>query len=482
MTKKSRKIFSICLTLIYIGINLYLASKHEAWRDEGQSWVLVKNASLKELILDLCVEGHPALWFMTILPFAKLGVPFQCFHLLSITMMSIAFYLMLQVSPFPYWAKLLLTCNSVFWYYNPIIPRIYSEAVLLLVLLCSVYDKREEHPWIYGILLFMLAQSHVLLEGLAIALVFERFCVLLKSKGQAKQSVPSFVLGTIGGLLAFAELFPRAGTRRSVDISSSGILANMTKERISLLTDATTSCLWGFTENWKQIGMLVFLLVGAAILLIISFNEEGLLKTIYRSLTLVVALGIPLFIVFFVYSIHEQMATLFLLILLSLMWIAWADKGREKQKRFMLAIVIVILLASAPTTIKAMAYDINERYSNSKDMANYIIDNTPEDAVILVNDSEYNTPVYSYVLDKREDITFFNVQKREDYKYHVWGESYPPVTEVEAKAIAVNLFYGRSVYWLLPFSLDETNYITLLDVENNQNYTQEYYVYYKVEA
>jgi len=52
--------------------------KHEPWRDEALSWLVVKHSGLIELFVnEIRFQQHPSLWYLILLPFAKLGFPFM---------------------------------------------------------------------------------------------------------------------------------------------------------------------------------------------------------------------------------------------------------------------------------------------------------------------------------------------------------------------------------------------------------------------
>ena len=476
---KKEQTLSIVLALLYISLHVFIAIHHEAWRDEGQSWMLVKNSTVTELLSDLCVEGHPALWFFTIMPFIKLGLPFRFFSLISLIFMGLSYYCLLRFSPFPFWIRVLLSFSSLFLYYNPVIPRIYSEATLLVIAVSIIFPKRYDHPWLYGILLALLAQSHILLEGLTIGLVFECFTRLISKKSKA--AIP-FVLGTISGLIAIAELYPRAGTNRSVDISASGIFSNFTIERFFRLRDATTFSLWGFQGSFPSLVLTIFLLIGIISISYLAIRKCGFSSFIKWSLIVLLSFGIPLFIVFFVYSIHSQMATIFLLLLLGFLLVLGGSCDSNTLKYVALVFVLLLSLSTIPHVLKAAVYDIGEPYSNSKATADFFVQNAPEDSVILVAENEYNSPVYGYVSDMRPDIEFYSFQKLEPYKYHLWGISYPQFTSAEIASIAVNQFSGKTVYLLLPlqYGIEDNTWLEGLLLENGYNPSQEDYVIYRV--
>ena len=75
MKQKTKKnLFNIIIILTYAFISFLLIFFHENWRDEAQEWLLVKDLNIFELISQLKYEGHFALWYLILMPFAKLRV------------------------------------------------------------------------------------------------------------------------------------------------------------------------------------------------------------------------------------------------------------------------------------------------------------------------------------------------------------------------------------------------------------------------
>lgn len=479
---RNERLLAIALTTVYILVHLFIALHHEAWRDEGQSWTLVRNSTVAELLADLCVEGHPALWFFTIMPFIKLGLPFRLFFLISLVFMGLTLYCLLRYSPFPFWARILLSLSSLFMFYNPVIPRIYSEVAFLVTVIAILFPERTEHPWLYGLLLALLAQSHILLEGLAVGLVFECFIRIFSSKEERSKAVIPFLLGTASGLIAIAELYPRAGTNRSVDISSSGISSNFTLARFITLRNATTYSLWGFTDGLPLLILVFLLLLGIISISFLAIRRHGFLSFLKWGSIVFISFGIPLFIVFFIYSIHNQMATILLLLLLGFLSMLWAMSDSKELRYTALIFALALSLSTFPQAVRAAVSDINGPYSNSRGIADYIIQNADNDSVILVAENEYNAPVYGYVTDSRPDIEFYSFQNYETYRYHVWGKTYPQFTSAEIAGISINLFSGKPVYLLLPYGIEDNTWLEQLMLANSDNPSQEYYILYQVKS
>ena len=171
--KKSNIISSIIVMLLFCVAHVMLFQFHEAWRDESLAWVLVRNSSFGDLFNICASEGHPVLWFLILYPFTRVGFSFYNFSYISIIFMTIAVGIWMYKAPFSLLTKLSVVISPIFFYYNPIICRIYAVLVLLFICIACIWEKRFQHPILYDILIALLIQSHVLVIGVALGLLLD---------------------------------------------------------------------------------------------------------------------------------------------------------------------------------------------------------------------------------------------------------------------------------------------------------------------
>ena len=210
--------------LAYVGINLFLLSRHENWRDEAQAWQIAKNLGLGGLFAQLRYEGHPCLWYLILMPFAKLGLPFSCMGLISLAFMSVAAWLVLKKAPFSWPVKLVLVFGSFFVYYYPVISRSYSLIPPLLAVLAVLYPCRKEKGILYGAALAALTQTHVYMAGLSFLLSFFWLCETAadlwkqKQPGENKSALAGLGLSLLSGLFLAWELLGSTELNPSIDV------------------------------------------------------------------------------------------------------------------------------------------------------------------------------------------------------------------------------------------------------------------------
>lgn len=152
--------------LIYGTITLIGALNHEMWLDEAQAWVIARDTELSDLFAVLKAEGHPPLWYIILMPFAKLGFPVEYGSLISWFFMALSAAVLLYVVRADLFLKISILCSSGFLYLNSIMLRSYCLIPILLFLIAAVYPKRKERPVVLGILLALLANTHVFIAGI----------------------------------------------------------------------------------------------------------------------------------------------------------------------------------------------------------------------------------------------------------------------------------------------------------------------------
>ncbi len=197
------------LLAAYSVFTLAMIPLHEPWRDESQAWLIARDASLRDLFSTvLREEGHPALWFLILMPFAKLGAPYVSLQIISAALM-IAALATLYASDIPVVVKIIAPITCLFIYEIPTIARSYSVLALLCALLVMDYPHRNNHPYRYALWLALLFQTHVwafgFTGGMFIVWLYEAF---RNRSLREKKDYFAFLLPVLSALLSVVELFP----------------------------------------------------------------------------------------------------------------------------------------------------------------------------------------------------------------------------------------------------------------------------------
>ena len=169
---ETSKKFNWILIIVYLLITLTALLFHEIWRDEAQAWCIVRDLGFIDIYNMVRVEGHPMLWYLILMPFAKLGLPIISMQFINwlIVFASVIFFIF--KSPFNYLQKILVTFSAGMIYFLPVIARNYTLIPILIFLLAYFYPKRTERPYLYSILIILLSQTHILMLGFSLILAF----------------------------------------------------------------------------------------------------------------------------------------------------------------------------------------------------------------------------------------------------------------------------------------------------------------------
>ena len=71
-----KNLINIVVLVLYAVLLFMIMGRHEPFRDEAQQWLLARDLSVPALIRQMSYEGHPCLWYLILMPFAKAGLPF----------------------------------------------------------------------------------------------------------------------------------------------------------------------------------------------------------------------------------------------------------------------------------------------------------------------------------------------------------------------------------------------------------------------
>ena len=173
--------------ILYVIAVSVVSCFHEPWFDELQAWQIAKCASIKDILFSIPhYEGHPPLWHLILLPFAKLGAPVNfSLALVNIIFITAANALVIFKSPFPKIVRRLIPFSYYFFYQFGVISRPYSIVYLALMLAALTYNKRDEKPLAHILSLVLLCLSHaygIILAGmLCVVWVIQIFISHIKS-------------------------------------------------------------------------------------------------------------------------------------------------------------------------------------------------------------------------------------------------------------------------------------------------------------
>ena len=174
-------ILSVCFCMI-----------HESYRDEAQAWLIARDTGPISIFKILSYEGHPFLWYYLLMPFAKLGFPYETVKVISTILMVSVILMIGYRSPFSIPVKLCIILSGMCLYRYASFGRSYSLYAFLMIMICCLYKNRHKKPLRYLLLLSALIQTHILaigfVFGLSVSFLWEEI-TLWKNSGYSGRAL-----------------------------------------------------------------------------------------------------------------------------------------------------------------------------------------------------------------------------------------------------------------------------------------------------
>jgi len=210
--------------LVLAGAAIYA---HAMWRDETQAWLIARDSpSASALLHTLRYEGHPALWYLVLMPLTHLSRNPVTMQALNLVFAGAAVALVLWRAPLSRIERALFPFGYFTLYEYGVKSRSYALGFLLLMLLCVTWPRRRKYPVLMAFVLALLANVHLLLLVLSISAA----CAL--------------ALDPRSGMGPYAEQ-PRAGWRANL-LAAGVLLAGWMMAALTIRPPPDT----GFSPNW----------------------------------------------------------------------------------------------------------------------------------------------------------------------------------------------------------------------------------------
>ena len=434
--------FNILILFLFAVIAFAGVLHHEIWRDEGQVWLVVRDLNLYGIFDHVRNEGHPLLWYLLVMPLAKLKLPVISMQLLSFVFMTAAAAVFLWKAPFCKLSKVCVIFSAGFLYWLTIISRSYSIIPLFLFLLAVFYKRQKEHPYIYCLFNILLSNIHMLMFGFcsAIAMLFG-YENIFKNPENRKKYIAPFIIMLV--CLAVTALYVLTRPEENVSASVAPLSA------INLA--AVWSSVSGFFVNiyaestfGAWIGGLCIL--AGAVWLFVKSPKWGV---VFCSGSLY-----QLYIYVCVCKSSPEKAVLVLLTLIFCFWTTTQAGALKKyEKVFVNLLVILIFGLTLRLGYQLYKNDILYKYSGSKEAAEFIQNNIEKDAVVISNKTLTTAGLLAYLPDRQFYVTAFNdyytfgykkfkMKEKQDFKnskvYYIYSAMEKPDKDKEVLFVSAD--------------------------------------------
>lgn len=454
-SKEHGKCDVITLIIYLLGV-CTVSFFHEPWFDEAQAWAIARSGTIKEILFEIPhYDGHPPLWHLILVPFAKLGAPYELsLAAVNIFFMTLAVAVLLFKSPFPKLIRCLLPFNFFLFYQYGVISRPYCILVLAIFLAAVCYKNRNEHPVKYLLCLALMCAVHsygIMIAGcLCIVWLIEIFTEYKKS-GKLADILKDRRCWLMFCLLIFAMLV-MAAIVPDENVYLGGKMSNETEKKFDfscinilfcfvIFSDSIITSFFNYagvpSEIASQIPVIVVSILLVALFVTITYRNKKLL-------TFLLPYGVLSIFGSFVYISphHIGVITAFVIFVL---WIIVDENGKvllpeymnkisakigKKLKVILKAIAFLPLLIPIAWSCTSSYFDIRYPYWFDE-AADFIKEYHLDDYKII----GYWQQVLNGEID---DDAFWNVDEA-DYMWH----DYP---NLQGISVALNPYFDKNIF------------------------------------
>ncbi|MCD7879690.1 MAG: hypothetical protein LUG16_07150, partial [Candidatus Gastranaerophilales bacterium] len=401
------------------------------WADEAQVWQLCKYLSLPELFNHLHNEGHPAFFYLLVMPFAKMFSDIIYMQLICWAFMCVSVFLLFYFAPFKLYTKFAITLSAGFFYFLPVIARSYSILPALVFLAAILYSKQKEHPVLYALVLAAIANTHAIM----FAFSFILFCLFIYDnfiKNQDK-NFKKYILPVVIFVLGFCaviwQLHDSVGSNYYMSFNFKDVFEKIPKLLFYFFVNGYNNVLT--IKNLPRLSTLDISLISAmAVCYLYCFfylfrNSKRFffiasLSILFQFAIYVFAYGYNMLFVNRIFSAH--------IILLFCLWLSFVYNSGGNTFNLKESVINVLLfiffILTAFNGFNYYKIDIMGNYSGAKETANFIQNNiTPENSLFYIDNEPYCISVVYYLnKEGKTNYNLYSVIRNKNLKYVVWDE------------------------------------------------------------
>ena len=159
----------LIVLFLYIATVTFAVAHYQQSEDEARAWMLCRGFPLHDLFLHILrYEGHPGLYYVLLWLLFKLGFSFTAINWAFAAIASTTTYILLRLSPFPFYLRALIPFSFFLAYQYAVVARSYVLIPLLGFLAVHLYRQRPARPAVMALVLALLA--NVSLHGTLVAI------------------------------------------------------------------------------------------------------------------------------------------------------------------------------------------------------------------------------------------------------------------------------------------------------------------------
>lgn len=480
---------NLVVILCYSIITFIILLFHESWRDEAQAWLIARDLNIIEIFGQMKYEGHPVIWYLILVPFAKLGLPYVTVKIVSWLICNIAVWLILKKAPFNLILKILFILSMPMIYLYPSISRSYCLIPLAITIVAIYFGQRHEKPIQYILSILFLANTHVIMYGMVGILLLLFYIEELiqnrktNSKEQKKKVYISLIVIIVGLILTLIPILISMTTNTDVSLTSNTSIFEDTKLKMeNAYKEIMTGC---FGEN-----ELILKIVAIALIILLCYEIRYHFK---NALVIICTEGLQFLIYTYVYMGSEQRVSTLIFLMMFIFWVQSNNKinkdntSKIEKKLTNIAeyILVFVLIINVVNGMVAVNKEIKTTYSSSYETAEWIKENLEDDSIFICT----NMPLSSAIIPYIDKEVFWSPQTLDYFSFTSWDENYRTGYSLRdlQKRVKDNFEADQNLYLIYTYDFDEMTmnfleirgYIT--EIFESDVSVQEKYTIYKIE-
>ena len=430
---------NLFILIIYSILVIIIAMKHELSQDEIQSWLIARDLNFIDIIKQMQYEGHSFLWHYIIAPFAKLGFSVNSQKIITCLFAISTIFIILKKAPFNKFIKILLVFSGGMIYYYSVFARPYCMIPFLLACIASIYNKKKEHPYIYAILVGLLAHTHIIMLPTSFLLMVtfwgEELIKTRKQKGTKERKILFKSLCIVSSLILTYIVIAIIGYYnckiivKAIEYDSFKTLIPNAIELIKKAWLDANSKYYGiynlygnYIEIPKYYNFVIFgILMLCALGTIKSFKQGIIFWSQYIFMLLLHSFC------WFTLPIRT------IIIIYTLMFWVWTYKYENQYKNnkfnnyFIETALVFFIIATIPGIYKCVYNDINKNYSSGEITAKYIRKNIPKKSVFINIERDFSQLLAGYL--NKDDYKFYMANAKRYITFNTWDNTHrTPIT------------------------------------------------------
>ena len=461
---------NLVIFIIYSSITLGIIIYHENWRDEAQAWLIARDLNFNGIVSQMKYEGHFLLWYLILMPFAKLGFPYITTNIISWVITCTSAWIILARAPFKMYKKVMFLFTAPMIYFLPVISRCYCIIPLAVTLIAVFYKDRKQKPIRYILAIALLANTHVIMLAMVGILLTDFYIEQFKNrkentKEENRKIIYSFLVITLLLVISAIPLWGCLTANKDIIINKkdkSISINSITKKIIPQLISTLFINFETFMNNSVIAVPIAILVIVFIALYAINYKKDFFIVTIIFLWQCIIAETL-------FYNSKQRVATL-ILILFFFWWIKENKKVRKFDKTLMKISLTILAIVNILNGLTHVYYEIIYNYSNAYQVGKFINDNVNEKSIIIAGAKEsLSTAVIPYIT---KDIKFYYIQKNRFFTFSTWDNSNDKMISNNMIEEVKNRYKNDSELYYIYYIDDESNIVDK-DIINNLEETKQ---------